>query len=215
MKEIISPERAAALIGNGDTVMMGGFMGCGAPHTVISALLETDARDLTLISTDTATTEYGSGRLIAAKRIKRLYASHIGLNPETGRQMNTGELEVELVPQGTLAERIRSGGAGLGGVLTPTGIGTIVADGKQIISVDGKEYLLEKPLRAKVAVVHAQKADTRGNLIYRLSARNFNPMMATAADIVIAEVNEIVAAGELDPDTIHTDGVFVDYLVKA
>jgi len=199
---------------SGMTVMIGGFMANGAPETIIDAILDSDIRDLTLISTDTGMPESGSGRLICAKRISKLYASHIGLNPETGRQMNSGELDVELVPQGTLAEKIRAGGSGLGGVLTPTGIGTMVAEGKEVITIDGKPYLLEKPLRADVALIRGSIVDSKGNVFYKKTTQNFNPLMATAADIVIAEAETLVAPGEIQPEAVHTQSIFVDYIVQ-
>jgi acetate CoA/acetoacetate CoA-transferase alpha subunit len=178
-------------------------------------MVKSGLKDITLISNDAGNDKFdGIGTLICQKRVKKLIASHAGLNPQVAVQMNAGELEVELVPQGTLAERIRCGGTGLGGVLTPTGIGTVVAEGKQIITVNGKDYLLETPLRADVAVIKAWKADEFGNLVYRRAARNFNPMMAMAADIVIAEVEEVVPVGEIDPDMVMTPGVCVDYVVK-
>jgi len=155
----------------------------------------------------------GIGKLVMADRLKKLIASHIGTNPGTAQRMHSGALTVELVPQGTLAERIRSGGAGLGGVLTPTGVGTMVAEGKQTLTIDGRAYLLEKPLRARIALIKAKKGDKDGNLVYNCSSRNFNPLMATAADIVIAEADEIVEPGAIDPNNVHTPGIFVDYLV--
>ena len=158
--------------------------------------------------------DQGVGKWIVNKQIKKVYTSHIGTNPETGKQLNSGETEVVLVPQGTLAEQVRAGGAGLGGILTPTGVGTVVAEGKALIHVQGKDYLLEEPLRADIALIKAAKADKAGNLIYRKSARNFNPLMATAADLVIAEVSEIVEIGELNPDEVMTPCILVDYLVK-
>jgi len=213
-KKIITAEEAARLVPNGSTVMIGGFMGCGNPHTIVDALLACGVKDITMICNDTAVPEYGVGKLVIEKRIKKLIATHIGLNPQTGIQMNSGEMIVELIPQGTLAERIRAGGAGLGGFLTPTGVGTPVEEGKQRMTINGVDYLLEMPLRADIALINAKKADTAGNLIYNFSANNFNQTMATAAELVIAEVEEIVEAGQLDPNTIHTQGVFVDYLVK-
>ena len=215
MRKILTPAEAAALVDDGADVMVGGFMGCGSPHAIIDALLERGTKDLTIICNDTGLPEYGVGKLVVAKRVTRTIASHVGLNPHTGQQMNSGEMAVELVPQGTLAERVRCAGAGLGGFLTPTGVGTMVGEGKQTITMDGRDYLLEKPLRAKVALLKAHVADKAGNLVYRLSARNFNPLMAMAADIVIAEVDEIVEIGALDPDAVHTPGVFVTYLVSA
>jgi acetate CoA/acetoacetate CoA-transferase alpha subunit len=214
MIEQIAPERAAALVPDGASVMIGGFMGCGTPHALVDALCKRDARCLTVIADDAAMPDYGIGRLVREKRIKKLIASHVGLNPEAGRQMTEGSLAVELVPQGTLAERIRSAGAGLGGILTPTGVGTPVEEGKRKLAVNGREYLLELPLRADVALVKAWRADERGNLVYRLSARNFNPLMVMAADLVLAEIEEIVPVGALHPDQIHTPFVFVDRLVR-
>lgn len=213
MSKITSYEELLQMFEDGMTVMSGGFMGVGTSEVLVSALLESNVSGLTLIASDTATESMGVGPLIVNKRVEKLIASHIGTNPETGRQMIHGELEVELVPQGTLAERIRAGGSGLGGVLTPTGVGTIVETGKQKIEVDGREYLLEKPLRAKVALIKAKKADKLGNLVYNQSARNFNTMMAMAADLVIAEVDEIVEVGEVDPHDVHTPGILVDKII--
>jgi len=176
-------------------------------------MLETRIKDLTVIANDTSYPESGIGRLVVADRVKKVIASHIGTNPGTAQRMNSGAMTVELVPQGTLAERIRSGGAGLGGVLTPTGVGTMVAEGKQTVTVDGRAYLLEKPLRARIALLKAQKGDKAGNLVYNYSSRNFNPLMAMAADVVIAQVDEIVEPGAIDPNNVHTPGIFVDYLV--
>lgn len=220
-KPIISAAEAAAKVEDGDTLMTGGFLGCGAPHTVIQALKEKGGKNMTLISTDTGIHDFKSGRihgvahLVLAKQFKKIIASHIGMNQETQRQMNAGETEVELVPQGTLAEQIRAGGAGLGGFLTPTGVGTEVEHGKQVILVEDRPYLLELPLKADVVVVRARKADKAGNLVYHGTARNFNPMMATAGAIVIAEAEEIVEIGEIGPDDVHTPSIFVDFLVKA
>lgn len=188
-------------------------MGVGTPENLVSALMESNAKDLTLIVNDTAFPETGVGPLILNKLIKKVIVSHIGTNPETGRQMIANELDVELVPQGTLAERVRAGGSGLGGVLTPTGVGTVVAEKKETIVVDGREYLLEKPLRADVALLKAFKADKAGNLVYHRSARNFNPLMALAADLVIAQVEEIVEIGEIDPDDVVTPGILIDKIL--
>ncbi len=214
MSKQISIDEAVKQIKDGMTVMVGGFMGCGSPHQIIDKLVESKVKDLTLICNDTAFMDYGIGKMVVAKQFKRIYASHIGLNPETGNQMNTKECDVILVPQGTLIEQIRCGGAGIGGFLTPTGVGTIVAEGKETITVEGKEYLLEYPLKADVAIIEASKADEAGNLQYHGSTRNFCEQMATAADVVIAEVRNIVKIGEMDPDFIHTPGIFVDYLVN-
>ncbi|MFZ7943356.1 MULTISPECIES: acetate CoA-transferase subunit alpha [Bacillaceae] len=210
MNKIISIEEASSMFSDGMTIMAGGFMGVGTPQALVNAMLEAEVKDITLIANDTAFVETGVGPLIVNKRVKKVIASHIGTNPETGRQMIAGEMEVELVPQGTLAERVRAGGAGLGGVLTPTGVGTVVEEGKEKIMVDGQEYLLEKPLRAEVALLKAFKADRAGNLIYHRSARNFNPLMALAADTVIVQVEQLVEVGEIDPDEVMTPGILVD-----
>ncbi len=213
MKKVSTLAEVANYFHNGMTVMVGGFMGIGTPTALVQLLLDEQVSGITLISSDTAMVDRGVGRLVAGKRLRKIIASHIGTNPETGRQMIAGEVEVELVPQGTFAERIRCGGAGLGGFLTPTGVGTSVAEGKELLMVNGRHYLLEYPIRAEVALLKAHQADRAGNLIYRNSARNFNPMMALAADIVIAEVEEIVGIGALDPNAIVTPGILVDYLV--
>jgi len=210
VNKIISMKEVSSMFSDGMTIMAGGFMGVGTPQALVNAMLEAEVKDITLIANDTAFTETGVGPLIVNKRVKKVIASHIGTNPETGRQMIAGEMEVELVPQGTLAERVRAGGAGLGGVLTPTGVGTVVEEGKEKITVDGREYLLEKPLRAEVALLKAYKADKAGNLIYHRSARNFNPLMALAADTVIVQVEQIVEIGEIDPDEVMTPGILVD-----
>ena len=198
---------------DGMTIMFGGFMACGTPEGIVKELLDSGVKDLTVIGNDTATPELGIGVLIAQRRVRKVIASHIGTNPETGRQMIAGELEVELVPQGTLAERIRCGGAGLGGVLTPTGVGTVVEEGKTKHRIGGVDYLVEQALRADLAIVQAHQADTKGNLMYRRAARNFNPLIAMAADFVVAEVSEIVEAGKIDPDLVMTPGVVVDALI--
>ena len=196
-------------------MMLSGFTNVGSPNKFIMKMIEAGVTDIDLIANDAGNDHTdGIGSLVCAHRVRSLIASHIGLNPEAGRQMNAGELKVTLVPQGTLAERSRCGGTGLGGVLTPTGVGTVVAEGKTVLEVNGRSYLLELPLRADVAVIKAWKADTSGNLVYRRAGRNFNPMMAMAADFVIAEVSEVVEVGELDPDEIMTPGVCVDMLVQ-
>ena len=203
MKKLISVEEAVAKVKDGMTVMIGGFLSNGTPNAIVNALAQSEVKNLILI-----------GQLIANKQVKKVIVSHIGTNPCTSEQMNSGELEIEFSPQGTLAERIRSGGAGLGGVLTPTGIGTLVAEGKQVLNIDGKDYLLEKPLRADVALIGASVGDESGNLVYKGTTQNFNPLMATAADLVIAEVQELVETGDLYPELIKTPGIFVDFLVK-
>lgn len=213
MNKVVTIEEAMQHINSGITLMSNGFMGVKSPETIIDAMLEKGVTDLTLISTDTAVPGKASGKLIAAKRIRKLFASHIGLNPETGAQMNAGELDVELVPQGTLAERIRCGGAGIGGFLTPTGIGTEVEKGKQKMTVGGKEYLLELPLRADVAIIKATTCDRIGNVFYRGTTKNFSLVMAMAADYVIVEADEIVEVGEISPEMVMTPGIFVDAVV--
>ncbi|MDR2697290.1 MAG: CoA transferase subunit A [Holophagales bacterium] len=220
-KPVVSAQEAAAKVKEGDTIMVAGFLGCGSPHTVIKALKAAAPKQMTLVCNDTAIYDPKTGNisgvahLVVAKLLKKIITSHIGLNQESQRQMNEGETQIELVPQGTLAEQIRAGGAGLGGILTPTGVGTEVEQGKQVIDIGGRSYLLELPLRANVALIKAKTADRAGNLIYSATARNFNPIMAAAADLVIAEAEEIVGIGELDPNAIHTPSIFVDFLVKA
>ncbi len=202
------------MVKDGATVMIGGFLACGTPEKLVDAVVARQPKGLTVIANDTATPETGIGKLVVNKLLKKVIVSHIGTNPETGRQMHAGELEVELVPQGSLAEKIRAGGFGLGGILTPTGVGTPVEDGKQRITVNGRVFLLELPLQADMAFVKAWKADKMGNLVYRRSARNFNPLMASAAEVVVVEAEHIVEVGELDPDEVMTPSAFVDYLVQ-
>jgi len=214
IEKAISCKRAVEMIPDGASLMIGGFMGVGSPHRIIEELVRQGRKNLTVIANDTALPGIGIGRLIAAKLIKKLIASHIGLNPETQRQMIAGEIEVELCPQGTLAERIRSGGYGLGGVLTPTGVGTVVADGKRTIEVDGKLFLLELPLTADFALLGAYRSDYRGNLEYSLTARNFNMVMATAGKTVIAEAEHIVPTGVIPPDAVVTPFVCVDHIIE-
>ncbi|MBP2642803.1 MAG: atoD 3 [Firmicutes bacterium] len=214
MAKVISADQAMAHVNDSAVVMIGGFLACGTPETLIDAMVKKGVKKLTVIANDSGFPERGIGKLVVAKQVKKLVATHIGTNPETGNQMNAKTMEVVLVPQGTLAEQIRAGGAGLGGVLTPTGLGTVVAEGKQVVTVDGKEFLLEKAVKADIALIKAHKADEKGNLVFRKSGRNFNPMMATAAEIVIAEVETIVPTGEIDPDEVMLPGIFVDYLVK-
>lgn len=213
MNKIITVKDAMEYIKDGMTIMIGGFMGVGTPENLIDAIVDKDVKNLTIIANDTAFPDRGIGKLIVNKQVKKVVASHIGLNPETGRQMNNNEIEVELVPQGTLVEQIRCGGAGIGGFLTETGIGTIVEAGKEKIKVGTKEYLLELPLRADVALIGASIIDKKGNVFYRGSTRNFNPIIATAADIVIAGAEKIVEVGKIDPNHVMTPGIFVDYIV--
>ncbi|MGC3993133.1 MAG: 3-oxoacid CoA-transferase subunit A [Propionicimonas sp.] len=214
MTKVIAVEEAAGKLRDGMTVMFGGFMGCGNAHHIVQAIIDAGVKDLTMISNDASVPGYGVAKLVEQKRLKKLITSHVGLNPEVGVQMNAGELEVELVPQGTLVERIRSGGAGLGGVLTPTGLGTPVADGKQVVTVNGRDYLLEEPLRADVAVINGYRVDVAGNVWYKGDARNFNPVMATAADLVIVEADHLVGLGDITPEDVVTPSVLVDYIVE-
>lgn len=213
--KVATVEEALAKFRDGQTIMCGGFTNVGSANKLLRAVADAGFKDFHIIANDAGNDKYdGIGTLICEKRTRKLTASHVGLNPQVAVQMNAGELEVELVPQGTLAERMRCGGTGLGGVLTPTGIGTVIEEGKQVIEVEGKKYLLETPLRAEVGVVKAWKADKAGNLVYHRVARNFNPMVAMACDFVIAEVEEIVEIGEIDPDAVMTPGVCVDMIVK-
>ncbi len=215
MDKIISMDAVGAFLKDGMTISIGGFMGCGNAHHIIEEILKTDVKNLTLICTDTARDDYGIGKLIDNRRITKLLASHIGTNKETQRQVIEGFIDLELVPQGTLAERIRAAGAGLGGVLTQTGLGTEVQDGKDIITVDGKDYILEKPIHIDLAFLKAYKADNAGNLIYNGATRNFNVPMAGAATVTIAEVEEIVENGQLNPNFIHTPFVYINHIIKA
>ena len=209
----MTAEEAVARIPDGASLMIGGFMGVGSPVQVIDEIIRQGRRDLTVIANDTAQPGVGIGRLVTAGALRKVVASHIGLNPETQQLMISGALEVELVPQGTLIERIRAAGYGLGGVLTPTGVGTVVEEGKRRIEVEGKPYLLETALHADFALVQAFMADYLGNLVYALTARNFNPVIAMAGGTVIAEVEQIVPVGMIPPDHVVTPSVLVDFLV--
>src|SRR5499433_2007993 len=211
----ISAEQAAALIPDGASVMIGGFMGVGTPERIVDALVARRTGGLTVIANDTAAPGVGIGKLVRAGLVRRAVVSHIGLNPETQQQMIAGKIDVDLVPQGTLIARIRAGGYGLGGILTPTGVGTVVEEGKRRIEVDGKDYLLETALRADFALVHAFLADYLGNLSYALTARNFNPVVAMAADTVIVTAEHIVPVGVIAPDHVVTPAALVDYLVAS
>jgi acetate CoA/acetoacetate CoA-transferase alpha subunit len=208
-------ELAIERIPNGASLMIGGFMGVGTPERLVDELLRQGKNALTVIANDTALPGVGIGKLVSANALRKVVASHIGLNPETQKKMLAGDLEVELVPQGTLIERIRAGGSGLGGVLTPTGIGTVVEEGKRKIEVNGREYLLEAPLRADFALLHAFLSDYLGNLTYALTARNFNPVIAMAADTVIVDAEHIVPVGMISPDHVMTPAPIVDYLIAA
>jgi acetate CoA/acetoacetate CoA-transferase alpha subunit len=209
----LSVEDAVALIPNGASIMIGGFMGVGTPERVVDELVRQGKRNLIVIANDTAVPGKGIGRLVSAGLIAKTIASHIGLNPQTQEQMISGKMTVDLVPQGTLIERIRAGGVGLGGVLTATGVGTVVEEGKRKIDIGGKTYLLETALRADFALVHAFLSDYSGNLSYALTARNFNPVIAMAADTVIATADHIVPVGVIAPDHVVTPATLVDYLV--
>lgn len=215
MAKILGSSREAVrLVQDGMTIMVGGFGVCGFPENLIHALAEQGTRDLTLISNNGSVDGFGNGRLIANRQIKKLYASYIGENKALEEQFIKGELAVELVPQGTLAERIRAGGAGIPAFFTPTGYGTLVAEGKETRMFDGKGYVLETAFKADVSIVKAWKADTMGNLVYRATARNFNPMIATAGKVTIVEVEEIVEPGTLSPEEIVTPCIYVDFIVK-
>ena len=213
-KLVESADAAVEDVKDGATLMVGGFGLCGNPENLILALHRKGVKDLTLISNNCGTTELGLGVLLQARQIRKIVASYVGENKEFERQYLSGELEVELVPQGTLAERIRAGGAGIGGFYTATGVGTLVAEGKETRTLSGREYLLELPLHADFALVRAWKGDTEGNLVYRKTTRNFQPMMAAAAKVTIAEVEHLVQPGDLEPDQVHTPSIYVKRLVK-
>lgn len=213
VNKIISIEQAVEHIKDGMTIMVGGFLANGTPEKLIDALVAKGVKDLTLICNDTGFPDKGVGKMVVKKQFKKMMASHVGTNPETANQMNSGETEVVLIPQGTLAERIRCGGSGLGGFYTPTGIGTEIEEGKEKKVIDGKEYILELPLRADVALIYGSIVDKKGNIVYTKSMRNFNTVMATAADTVIVEAGKIVEVGEIDQNDVMTSGIFVDYIV--
>lgn len=212
MNKIRTIDEAVSCIKDGMTVAVGGFIAAGTPEKLLDAVIAKGIKNLTLICNDTAFPDKGVGKWVVSKVVSKVIVSHIGTNPETGRQMNAGELDVELVPQGTLAERVRAAGAGLGGILTRTGIGTVVEEGKQKISTNGTEYLLELPLKADIALLKGSIVDKKGNIFYSKSTRNFNPLMATAADIVIVEAEKIVEVGELDASQVITPSIFVDII---
>lgn len=214
MNKIKTIDEAASYIKDGMTVAVGGFMGTGTPEKLVDAVVAKGIKNLTLICNDTAFTDKGVGKWVVSRAVSKVIVSHVGTNPETGRQMNAGELEVELVPQGTLAERVRAAGAGLGGILTHTGVGTVVEEGKQKITVDGKEYLLELPLKADIALLRGSIVDKKGNVYYSKATRNFNPLIATAADVVIVEAEKIVEVGELDATDVMTPSIFVDIITQ-
>lgn len=210
--KIISKNEFADLLKDGMTIMVGGFLACGTPESLIDIIVEKGVKNLTIICNDTSFVDRGVGRLVASKQAARVITSHIGTNVESGKQMVEGTLKVDLVPQGTLAERIRCAGAGLGGVLTPTGVGTIVEEGKQKITVDGREYLLELPLRADLALIRGSQIDHAGNVVYNATTRNFNPLMAMAADVVVAEAEKLVNIGEIMPELVMTPAPLVTHI---
>jgi 3-oxoacid CoA-transferase subunit A len=213
-KVLRSAEEAVAKIPDGASIMMGGFGLCGIPETLIRALHARGTRNLTIISNNAGVDEFGAGMLLKARQVRKVIGTYVGENKEFERQALAKEIEVELVPQGTFSERIRAAGAGIGGFFTPTGYGTMIGEGKETRQIDGRHYVLEMALRADFAFVKAWKGDDRGNLVYRKTARNFNPVMATAAKVTIAEVEELVPAGHLDPDLVHTPGVFVRHILQ-
>ena len=214
MNKVIKIQEAVDQVQDGAVIMFGGFMGNGSAHTMIDALIEKNVKDITIICNDSGLVDYGVGKLVVNKQVKKIIASHIGLNKETGHQMNSGELEVNLVPQGTLVEQIRAHGYGLGGFLTKTGVGTLVEEGKRLIKVDGETYLLEKPLKADFAFIFGSIVDRNGNIVYKGSTNNFNHVMASAADVTIVEAEKIVEIGEIDPNSVSTPGVFINYIVS-
>ena len=213
INKIISVKEAAEKVQDGMTIMVGGFLANGTPERLIDALVERNVKGLTLICNDTGFPDRGVGKMVVKKQFKKIITSHMGTNPETGNQMNFGEIEVVLTPQGTLAEKVRCGGNGLGGFYTPTGIGTEAEIGKEKKVINGKEYILETPLRADVAILKASVADKKGNMVFNKTMKNFNPLMATAADVVIVEADKILEVGEIDPENVMCSGIFVDYIV--
>jgi 3-oxoacid CoA-transferase subunit A len=213
-KVVSSAAEAVALIPDGATLMVGGFGLCGIPENLILALRDQGTRDLTIISNNAGVDEHGLGVLLRSRQVRKMISTYVGENKEFERQYLAGELEVELIPQGTFAERIRAGGAGIGGFFTPSGFGTLVAEGKVTREIDGRQYVFERPLKADFALIKAHRGDRVGNLTYRRTARNFNPTMATVAGVTIAEVEELVEPGGIDPDAVVTPGIFVDWLFE-
>jgi 3-oxoacid CoA-transferase subunit A len=213
-KVVQDAETAVAIIPDGASILVGGFGLCGIPENLISALKNSGIRNLTVISNNAGVDEFGLGMLLKTRQIRKVIATYVGENKEFERQYLSGELEVELVPQGTFSERIRAAGAGIGGFFTPTGYGTIVAEGKETRTIDGKSYVLEEPLGADFALIKGWKGDWTGNLVYRRTARNFNPMMATAARVTIAEVEHLVEPGQIDPDHVVTPGIYVKHILQ-
>ena len=213
INKIISVKEAAEKVQDGMTIMVGGFLANGTPENLVDALVERNVKNLTLICNDTGFPDKGVGKMVVNKQFKTIIASHVGTNPETANQMNSGETEVVLTPQGTLAEKVRCGGNGLGGFYTPTGVGTEAEEGKEKKVINGKEYIFELPLRANVALLKASIVDKKGNMVFAKTTKNFNPLMATAADVVIVEADKIVEVGEIDQDRVMCSGIFVDYIV--
>jgi len=214
MKKVKTLEEFKNILKDDMSIMVGGFMAVGTNEMLIDAIVESNVQGLTIICNDAGFETKGVGKLIKNNQVKKLIASHIGLNPEAGRKMSEGSMECVLVPQGTLAEQIRAGGAGLGGVLTKTGLNTIVAQGKEIITVQGVDYLLEEPIKADLAIINGHTVDEWGNIVYNKTATNFNPVMATACETVVVGAENLVKLGEIDPDVINTPHIFVDYIVK-
>lgn len=213
INKIISVKEAAEKVQDGMTIMVGGFLANGTPENLIDAIVKNNVKNLTLICNDTGFPDKGVGKMVVNKQFKKIIASHVGTNPETANQMNSGETEVVLTPQGTLAEKVRCGGNGLGGFYTPTGIGTEAEIGKEKKVIDGQEYIFELPLKADVALLKASVVDKKGNMVFAKTTKNFNPLMATAAKIVIVEADKIVEVGEIDQDRVMCSGIFVDYIV--
>jgi acetate CoA/acetoacetate CoA-transferase alpha subunit len=210
----VKPQDIKHLFRDGMSIMIGGFLGCGTPHKIIDLLIELNVKDLIIIANDTSFIDKGVGRLVVNRQVKKVITSHIGTNSETGRLMNEGLMEVELVPQGTLIERIRAGGSGLGGVLTPTGVGTMVEKGKQKVVIEGREYLIELPLKADLAILRGSIVDEFGNTFYKGTTRNFNPIIAMAGEKVVVEAEKLVKVGDLNPDYVITPGVLIDYIIE-
>lgn len=213
INKIISIENAVEKVQDDMTIMVGGFLANGSPESLIDALVKKNVKNLTLICNDTGFPDRGVGKMVVNKQFKTMIASHVGTNPETANQMNSGETEVILTPQGTLAEKVRCGGNGLGGFYTPTGIGTEAENGKEKKVIDGKEYIFELPLKADVALLKASVVDKKGNMVFDKTTKNFNPLMAAAAEVVIVEADKIVEVGEIDPELVMCSGIFVDYIV--
>lgn len=216
MPKFVSLQEAAAQVKDGMTIMIGGFLGCGNPHNIIDELVKSGVKDLTIIANDSPATGFGLARLIDNHQVKRFIASHVGLNQNVADQMNSGEIEVNLIPQGSLIEMVRAGGGGLGGVITATGLGTPVEESPLVdrkINIDGKDYLLMKPVHADFALICGHTVDKAGNVWYKGTTRNFSNLMATAADVVICEAENVVEIGEIEPENVVTQGIFVDYIV--